>query len=266
MNQKLESPLYTLKVAVLLCVVCAILVSSAAVFLKPKQDENKKLDIQKSLLMATGLIKNDSATKSEIIEQYKKIKTIIVNLDDGSINNDLNPDSYDQKEAAKKPGMSKMIESSKDLAGIKRRELYSKVFLVKGEGAEYSQIVLPIYGKGLWSTMYGFLSIDPDTKTALGFSFYEHGETPGLGGEVDNAKWKAQWRGKVLVNDIYRPIIDVIKGRVNPSSEDAKSQIDGLSGATLTSNGVEHLFHYWLGSDGFGKFLGNVREGVLNEL
>ena len=73
-------------------------------------------------------------------------------------------------------------------------------------------IILPVEGKGLWSTLYGFIALAPDTRTIEGITFYEHGETPGLGGEVDNPSWKALWPGRKAFDEDWEPAIEVIKG------------------------------------------------------
>lgn len=107
--------------------------------------------------------------------------------------------------------------------------------------------------------MYGFIALDQSTKVVKGFGFYDHGETPGLGGEVDNPKWKESWIGKIIYDDQYKPAITVIKGMVDINNPNSQHQIDGLSGATITSNGVDRLIKYWLGEDGFGPFLAKYR-------
>lgn len=108
--------------------------------------------------------------------------------------------------------------------------------------------------------MYGFVALDSDANTIAGLGFYEHGETPGLGGEVDNPRWKAVWEGKHAYRD-GDVAISVIKGTVNPDSSKAQWQVDGLSGATLTSKGVSNLVQFWLGEDGFAPYLNNLRNG-----
>ena len=154
-----------------------------------------------------------------------------------------------------------MIPSAKDSAGIKKRSKLEKIYYVKDNGV-ITQVVLPVNGKGLWSTLYGFMALTPDTKTVLGLGFYQHGETPGLGGEVDNPKWKAQWAGKAAFDNEWNPVLKVIKGSVNPGNTDAQHQVDGLSGATITSNGVTGLVRYWLGDHGFGPFLAKFRQSA----
>ena len=142
-----------------------------------------------------------------------------------------------------------------DIAGIKRRALVSLAYLVKDESGELQTIVLPIYGKGLWSTLYGYLALESDARTVKGLTFYQHGETPGLGGEVDNPKWKAQWPGKVVIDAEGDPVLEVTK----PGNASSETQVDGLSGATITASGVERTVNYWLGDDAFGPFLDNYR-------
>ncbi|MCK5071829.1 MAG: Na(+)-translocating NADH-quinone reductase subunit C [Bacteriovoracaceae bacterium] len=253
----------TLLVATLLCVFCSIMVSSSVVILRPFQEENKTLDIRKNLLLAAGLIDNVSASRDEINRAYEKIEVRMINIDSGEYVDHIDPAKFDAKKAAKDPKMNKRINSSKDAAGIKTRSIYSKIFFVKENGL-IDQIILPVYGKGLWSTMYGFLCLSSDRKTVKGFAFYDHGETPGLGGEVDNPRWKSLWPGKSVFDEKFNVIVDILKGSVNPGSKEVYRQVDGLAGATLTCNGVENLLHYWLGDDGFGPFLRNFSENGGN--
>lgn len=253
-----DSTAKTILVAFLLCMVCSVLVSTAAVKLKSRQIENKKLDIKKNLLMATKLI-DSTATKEVINETFKNVETKIVDLETGEFVTDVDVETFDAVKASKDPKRNVIIPSDKDLGKIKKRSKLEKVYFIK-DGSQIAQIVLPVNGKGLWSTLYGFLALAPDTKTILGLGFYQHGETAGLGGEVDNPKWKAQWGGKVAFDNDWNPVVKVVKGSVIPSSTNAQHQVDGLSGATITSNGVTGLVNYWLGGHGFGPFLSKLRE------
>jgi len=145
------------------------------------------------------------------------------------------------------------------MAGIKLHSLYQDVYLVK-DGDQLQQVILPVYGKGLWSTMYGFISLDADLSTVIGFAFYEHGETPGLGGEIDNPAWKGLWPGKRIYDEAGNIRIEVLKGAVDRQSPDAVYQVDGLSGATLTARGVSNLLQYWMGSNGYRPLLENLKK------
>lgn len=261
----------TFLVATVLCLACSLLVSVAAVGLRPIQKENRLLKLRRNVLIAAGLWQEDF-TNEDIDRLFENIDTVLVNLprapdaawEAGTINTTLDPADYDPRKAASDPQMQVPIPDEMDIAGIKRREPVARVFLVRGEDGNVEQIVLPVYGKGLWSTLYGFLALDEDTRTVRGITFYQHGETPGLGGEIDNPTWKAQWGGKVAYNEQWQPQIDVVKGSVDPGDPDLEAKVDGLSGATITSNGVEGLVNYWLGDDAFGPFLERLRDGELS--
>lgn len=249
-----ESTAKTLIVAVLLCIVCSVLVSTAAVKLKPLQQKNKALFTKRNILMAAGI----SDEGKSVDELFKKIEIKIVDLSTGDYNLSLSPEKFNQKAAVKLPSMSVAIPRKKDLAKIKRRSKLVKVYLVKEEN-EIKTIVLPIHGKALWSTMYAFLALNGDGNTVKGFSFYDHGETPGLGGEVDNPLWKQQWVGKKLFDNNGKLAIQVIKGKVRKNNPNAIYQADGLSGATLTTVAIDNLMHYWLKDHGFGKYLEKLK-------
>jgi Na+-transporting NADH:ubiquinone oxidoreductase subunit C len=133
------------------------------------------------------------------------------------------------------------------------------IFLVRKNG-DVEQVILPIEGAGLWATMYGFLAVENDGKTARGLQFYEHGETPGLGDAVDKPAWRAQWKGKRLYADDGSPLIEVVKG---PAPEGSDYQIDGLAGATLTGRGVSEFVQYWIGDEGYGPYLRELQEKSL---
>lgn len=245
----------TLLVAALLCVVCAVLVASAAVALKPYQVANQAFDKKSNILLAAGLLDPKDVTKARVEEEYKKVVVKAVDLSTGEFTDVVNVANYDPIKAAKLPDMSQSLKE--DPAGLKRRENISLVYLV-GSEEKPDKIILPIRGYGLWSTMYGFIALEGDANTVAGFGFYQQGETPGLGGEVDNPKWKTLWKGKKVYADSsdVAPKLSVIKGAVLPNTTpDAEYKVDGLAGATLTSRGVSNLVQYWLGENGFAKFL-----------
>ena len=98
-----------------------------------------------------------------------------------------------------------------------------------------------------------------DFNTVAGLEFYDHKETPGLGGEIVNPRWKAIWKGKEVYSDAGDVVISVIKGSVDKRNEKAKYQVDGLSGATITSNGVTNLLSFWLGEMGYGPLIKQIR-------
>jgi Na+-transporting NADH:ubiquinone oxidoreductase subunit C len=251
-----DSTSKTLIVAFSLCIVCSIVVSAAAVLLKPAQEANKILDLKRNVLAAAGMY-DDSVS---VDEQFAQISTRIVDLRTGKFTDEVNAEDYDQRKAAKDPAASDALTSAQDLAKVARREHYAVVYLVEDAGGDIDKIILPIHGYGLWSTLYGFIALESDGDTVAGLGFYEHGETPGLGGEVDNPRWKSSWPGKKVYRD-GEVAIGLIKGAVDPAGPNATWQIDGLAGATLTARGVTNLVRFWLGENGFEPFLNNLKSG-----
>lgn len=250
-----ESTSKTIIVALVLCFVCSLVVASAAVLLKDKQDANKELDRQSNILAAAGLL---SADKS-IAEQFEQVTARVVDLNTGKFTDAVDPKTFDQVKSAKDTSLSMNLSGAEDLAKISRRENYAMVYLIETNG-QLEKIILPVRGYGLWSTMHGFLALENDGNTVAGLGFYQHGETPGLGGEIDNPTWKSLWPGKKVYKDGDVEVA-LIKGSVDSQSANADYQVDGLAGATLTSRGVTNLVHFWLGEMGFKKFLSNLQAG-----
>lgn len=246
----------TIGVAVLLCFVCSVIVSASAVLLRPAQKHNKELDINKNILMAAGIYKEGES----ITEQFESITIKLIDLDTGKFTDALDAETYDQRKAEKDPALSASLDGAIDVANISNRERYSKVYLVENRG-KLNTLILPIRGYGLWSTLRGFLALDADLTTIKGLGYYEHGETPGLGGEVDNPKWKAVWVDKKAYNPSGDVAISVIKGHVKADTANAEYKVDGLSGATLTSKGVDNMMKFWLGENGFGPFITHLKNG-----
>jgi Na+-transporting NADH:ubiquinone oxidoreductase subunit C len=256
MSSNRESVSRTIMVALLVCLVCSVVVSVAAVSLKPVQISNQLLDKKRNILSIAGLLEEGVGVE----EQFEKVTARLVDLRTGEFSDAVDPLTYNQQRASKEPGMSKSLDASADIASIRRRADYATVYMVENEeGIE--TMILPIHGYGLWSTLYGFVALEGDLKTVVGLGFYQHAETPGLGGEVDNPNWKQQWTGKVVYDENGEVAVQVIKGSVDPGMANAEHKIDGLAGATLTSRGVEKLVQFWMGENGFRPFLDNLKSG-----
>ncbi len=250
-----DSTSKTIIVALALCIVCSVFVSTAAVMLRPAQQANKNLDRKTNILAAAGLLKQGVS----IDEQFESVTTRAVDLTTGKFTDAVDVASYDQRKASKDPVMSQDLGEA-DIAKIGRRANYALVYIIKGDSG-IDKVILPIKGYGLWSTLYGFVALESDLNTVAGLGFYEHAETPGLGGEVDNPLWKAKWVGKKAYDENNHAVLSVIKGSVDSSRPEAVHQVDGLSGATLTSRGVDNLVKFWMGENGFAPFLANLRAG-----
>jgi Na+-transporting NADH:ubiquinone oxidoreductase subunit C len=252
-----DSRTKTLAVALVLSLVCSMLVSVSAVVLRPLQIANASIDRQRNILAAAHLLHEDT----DIFEAFSRIEARIVDLESGQFSDDVDVESFDQRRAARDPTMSVELPRAQDIAGIGRRARYATVYLVK-DGDAIEQIILPIHGYGLWSTLYGFITLEPDLNTVVGLKYYEHTETAGLGAEVDNPAWLSKWKGRRVFDASGTPVLRVAKSASTATGDAAFHEVDGLAGATLTSNGVTNMLHFWLGEQGFGPFLETMRKHI----
>lgn len=245
----------TLFVAITLCLFCSMIVAAAAVALRPTQEANKLRDKQVNILQVAGLYEDGI----NVTEAFAGFEPRVVDLSAGLYTDEFDAATFDDAAAAADPALSMAL--SDDPASIGRRSHYATAYLLNDDAGNLDKIILPIYGYGLWSTLYGFIALEENGNDIFGLQFYQHGETPGLGAEVDNPRWKSLWGGKALQNAAGELKITVAKGGAPAGMED--HHIDALAGATLTSRGVDNLVRFWMGEQGFGPFLENLKAGAL---
>ncbi len=237
-----------------LCFFASLVVSFVSVSLRDLQEQNEIFEKRRNILEAAGVIGTGEQISFEELErEFSNIRIKVVDFDSGEVVEGIDIDAYDPIKSSKDVEASISLSKARDIAGLKRRENRGKVYEFLKDG-EIETIVLPIRGYGLWSTLYGFLALDGSGKMVKGITYYDHAETPGLGGEVDNIKWKNSWKEKTAFDENGEVVIRVLKGRASP---DSKTEIDGLAGATITANGVDAMIRFWLGEDGYGKYLRN---------
>lgn len=262
-----ESTRYTLLFATTVCVVCALLVSVAAVSLQPRQAAAARLYMEKNVLLAAGLIEPGTDISEQEVSRIfaERIRARLVDLATGELvpEDRMDARAYDQRKARGDPAMSRVAPPNN--AGIGRLPNYGIVYFIMKDGPAgkdkvVDQIVIAVEGLGMWGTIYGFLSLDRDGNTVRGLTYYDQKETPGLGGEIGNPKWQALWRGRRGFDDQWNARITVIKGEAGTPEADPL-RVDGLSGATVTSNAITRLMQFWLSDNGYGKFLRRFREG-----
>ena len=255
-----ESVLRTLLVSFVVCLVCSLVVSYSAVSLRDAQEINKLNDKRSKILQAAGIF--DETIPVEV--QFTKLEQKFIDFSNGQLLeyiDGLDLSTYDPVEYSKKSGFSESINSDEDIAILKSQELFGKIYILRNEDESINKIILPVRGYGLWGTLFGFISLGSDLNTIEGLEFYEHKETPGLGGEVDNPNWKKIWKGK-KVYDISNMVgIEVIKGKPVASDKNIAYKVDGLSGATITSKGVTNMMQYWFGDNGYKSALENLNNG-----
>ncbi|MDT0596556.1 Na(+)-translocating NADH-quinone reductase subunit C [Glaciecola petra] len=249
MSAKKETLGKTVGIVVAVCLVCSIVVSGAAVGLRSLQNTNAALDKKSNILSAAGLL-GEASTKGEITEIYDaRVEEKFIELATGQYV-EKPSDDFDMYKAAKSKEFGVAVEGSN--VGFKQRSSVAAVYHIKDSSGEVSRIILPVHGSGLWDLMYGFLALDNDGQTIRELIYYQHKETPGLGAEILNPAWQEKWDGKQLFKD-GEVAISVAKNVGN----DNQYAVDALSGATLTSNGVENTLVYWAGENGYGAYLKN---------
>jgi len=255
-TKKKETFAGTIGFVFIVCLVCAALVSISAVSLKPLQAANKLLDKQTKILETAGLL--EAAGKDIVATYNQRVDAKMIDLATGKV---VEGDVIAFEERADARDKAKSSKPENDIAGLNRRADKAVVYFVKDEQGKVATIVLPIVGSGLWNLMYGFVGLESDMNTVKSVIYSDHSETPGLGAEVLNPKWKALWPGKKMFDEQNNVAIRIVKGGAKAGDVHG---VDGLSGATLTSNGVENTLRFWLGEEGYGPFITNYRAGGLN--
>lgn len=242
----------TLFVAVSVCLVASMIVSAAAVALRPTQAINALKDKQINILQVAGIYEPGV----DVLEAFSAFEPHVLELETGEFTTAFDAATFDDRAAADNPATS--VALSDDPAGIGRQGKFVTVYLLRNAAGEIDKVILPLHGYGLWSTLYGFIALEENGNDIFGLQFYEHAETPGLGAEVDNPRWKALWNGKKLADDTGALQISVTKA-VPAAGKDY--HIDALAGATLTTAGVHNLVNFWMGEAGYGRFLANLKAG-----
>lgn len=223
----MRSNLYVLSFMAGITIILGFLLSFSSASLKARQDYNIEIDMKKNILKSLNIPADQSKklSQSDIQKLYDDEITSL-NIDENGI--------------------------------IAENGVLSVYIAMDGElPTGYS---IPISGKGLWSTIYGYIALEPDGKTVKGITFYQHGETPGLGGELEKDWFTSNYKGKQIYNkkgDLVS--IEIVKGQVNQIDINAIHQVDGISGATLTGKGLNNFIAQDLNI--YKPFLDRVKAG-----
>ncbi|MEJ5218870.1 Na(+)-translocating NADH-quinone reductase subunit C [Cognatishimia sp. D5M38] len=244
----------TIFIAVSVCLVASMIVSAAAVALRPTQAVNALKDKQINILQVAGIYDPNK----DVLESFAAFEPQILELATGEFTDQFDVATFDDRDAADDPATSVALDD--DPAGIGRQGKFVTVYLLRDDAGEIDKVILPLHGYGLWSTLYGFIALEENGNDIFGLQFYEHAETPGLGAEVDNPRWKALWNGKKLADENGELQISVTKA---VPAAGADYHIDALAGATLTTVGVHNLVNFWMGETGYQPFLDNLKAGGI---
>jgi Na+-transporting NADH:ubiquinone oxidoreductase subunit C len=252
-----DSPLKAIVVTLCVCLAASILVTGTAVLLKPMQAANREREREARIAEIVARLPS-LADEISLLEAVS-VEARVVDLATGRYVQTIDPTHFDQRRAAKDPAQSVAIPAERDVAQIGRRSRFAVVHLVRRD-EQLLLVILPVRGHGFGSMLYGYLGLSADTGSVVGLSFYEHGETPGLGALIDDPEWRAQWLSKKVWDEHGKPGLGVAETALEPGAPEAAYLADALTGATWTARGVTNLLRFWLGDDGFGPFLRNIRE------
>lgn len=240
-----DSTTKTFTVALLIALTSALIVSTTSVLLRPIQEINRERDRQAQIVAVVSAGVGDAGA----------LRARIVDLESGRFNTELDPAMFDQRAAARDEERSIAIPAPADIAGLGRRAKHARVFTRVTDG-KLDLIVLPVHGQGYQSMLYGYLALRGDLNTVAALTFYEQGETPGLGARITDKVWQAEWRGKKVADDSGTVKIGVASGKTTGPHD-----VDGISGASRTAQGVTNLLRFWLGEYGYGQLLAQLRQG-----
>ncbi|MEM7392486.1 MAG: NADH:ubiquinone reductase (Na(+)-transporting) subunit C [Verrucomicrobiota bacterium] len=240
----------TIGFAATICVVCSLILSLSASGLKSRIETNKTVDVKKNVLMAFGesmtVKEGDKERPIKGEEVYKifedHITEIVIDRDTGEIDESLTAAAL-----AEKPQL--------DTNGLPTK---LPLYLWKDDG-KVTRMAFPQKGRGLWSTVYSYMAVDAKATSIIGATFYGHKETPGLGGECSQPWFMEQFPEKVIWEDGKYPPFEVVKGGVATRYPDGNNHaVDGISGATITGNGIQDFINQYVGL--YSKYFDKARD------
>jgi Na+-transporting NADH:ubiquinone oxidoreductase subunit C len=247
-----------LLVVLVVALVCAAMVSTAVVLLRPIQLNNALLERSRNILQLTGW-EMTSGDDAATLAQFRQLDARVADVDSGTFDETIDPYTFDQRRAVAGETSSTAISPGQDLANLGRRSRHAVVYLV-WDGDELQRIILPVHGAGMWSMLYGFIALEGDLNTIAAATFYEQAETPGLGDVITHESWLSKWQGRKVYDTQGNPAFRVGPGRIDPASSPGRHGVDGLTGATVTGDAVTSLVRYWLGPHGFQPLLHNLAD------
>ncbi len=246
-----ESRTKTIAMAFIVAAVCALLVNGATVILRPIQAANRAHEQQVRLEALISAIPG----MSELIKQAggDALSAVVINLDTGWAAKDVTPETLET--ALQDPSHWRSLTPEEDIAGLGKRPNYAQIYILR-DGENVSLAILPIAGAGYQGPIQGMLAIHGDMNTIAGLAITEQMETPGLGGRIEEPAWLAQFPGTKIRDPSGKLRFTIQRGSSNNEYE-----VDGITGATRTSNAMTKIIRFWVGPDGYGKFFDAVRRG-----
>ncbi len=237
--------------------VCGGLASISDVLLEARQSANRLAERQEIIEKIVARMPGVEAVLDP--SSVDQIEARVVDLATGNDVSGVDPALFDAAKAAADPATRVEIPREQDIARIGARARFATIYLTR-QGRRLRLVILPVHGSGYTSELRGFLALEADRNSIAALAFYQHGETPGLGARLEDPEWLAKWRGKRLYDDTGRYRLQVRRGRGDFDPDAQRYEVDGITGATRTSQAISQLLRYWLGDHGFGPFLKRLRD------
>ncbi|MBF9029030.1 FMN-binding protein [Rhodobacterales bacterium HKCCE3408] len=245
-----DSRTKTIAVAFAVSATCAILVSAATVYLRPIQTANRAAEEQARI---ESLVRGIPGMSALLERSGGTLSTVVIDLDRGRAAETVTPVTLEA--ALADPANWTTLGPGEDLAGLGQRPDYAQVFLLR-DGEDVSLVLLPISGAGYNGRIDAALALTGDMNTIAGLSITSQSETPGLGARIEEEAWLSDFPGTRTRDDSGTLRFTVARG-----SAGSVYEVDGITGATRTSNAMTRIIRFWLGPDGYEPFLNAVRRG-----
>ena len=246
-----ESRTKTIGMAFLVAAVCAVLVNGATVVLRPIQAQNRAHEQQVRLEALVSAIPG----MSELVEGAggDALSAVVVDLETGWAANDVSPDTLDA--ALQDAANWTPLTAEQDIAGLGTRPNFTQIYILRN-GEDVSLAILPIAGAGYQGPIQGMLAMHGDMNTIAGLAITEQVETPGLGARIEEPAWQAQFPGIKVRDPSGKLRFTIQRG---PATNDY--EVDGITGATRTSNAMTQIIRFWMGPEGYEPFFDAVKRG-----
>jgi Na+-transporting NADH:ubiquinone oxidoreductase subunit C len=254
-----DTPAKALLVVFSVAFVCSVLVSVAVVTLRPVQERNALVERSRNIIGLTGLVEpGEDLTNDEILDAVEQLDIRLIDINTGKFSDAVEVADFNSRTARNDPETSSEIAAGDDLASLGRRENFAVIYLVWNDG-QLQRVILPVYGQGMWSTMYGYIALEADLNSIAAMTFYEQTETAGLGDQIQNPAWLAKWQGRKVYGAANEVRFRVAGSAVVEGSPAAQYEVDAMTGATVTADAVTRLIQYWFGPNGYGPFIEQLR-------
>lgn len=245
-----DSKTKTLLVAFLVSAICAVLVSAATVVLRPIQAANRAAEEQARI---EALVRGIPGMAALLEGSGGTLSSVVIDLEEGRAARNITPTTLDA--ALADAANWTALDPTADLAGLGQRPDFVQIFLLR-EGDRISLVLLPIAGQGYGGRIDAVIALHGDMNTVAGIAVTRQSETPGLGARIEESSWQASFPGTEIRDASGEIRFQVARGRASSVHE-----VDGITGATRTSNAITRIVRFWFGPDGYGPLLRAIGRG-----